>query len=198
MDIIGRPPTRRNMSSARPQLKNLPSGTPWSCLSRLSSSPSLSRTAANGASRLSLVGRSRSSNRSGRGHGDFSSASTVAREGALVPGCQWGRPSLGARGLCISAFLHAWATGPFPAQKISCPTSLPTLFLVLEGFSIMPRAGFEPAAYSLEPVSKPLLPPIASIDGGSNLASDPSRPARWRRDGPQAPTWSHPDRRPLA
>ncbi len=95
---LGRPHhrCRRHISSPSPQASHpfLPEQT--------AVAPIPSRTAANGASRFSLVGRRHNSNRSGRGPGDFSSASTVDREGAVVPGRQRGRPSPGARGLCIA------------------------------------------------------------------------------------------------
>jgi hypothetical protein len=95
---IGRPANRcrHHISSPSPQASH-----PFPP-EQTAVAPIPSRTAANGASRFSLVGRRHNSNRSGRGPGDFSSASTVDREGAVVPGRQRGRPSPGARGLCIA------------------------------------------------------------------------------------------------
>ena len=77
------------------------------------------RTAANGASRFTLFGRRHSSNRSGRGLGDLLSASTADPKGAIVPGRQWGRPSLGARGLCIAPW--TLSSGGFIFTRVGPP-----------------------------------------------------------------------------
>ncbi len=86
----------------------------WSCLRSLSSSLSLATAAKRGIP-TSLVGRRQRQYRSGLGPRSFLFCSVDGREGAAVPGRQWGRPSPGARGFCNSAL------GPAPGRSSGVP-----------------------------------------------------------------------------